>query len=60
MSLTKFKSIEEAIELRKLCFDLQKQMQIENPEIFESITRATAEQLKEILKPDFVKPSEMR
>jgi len=56
---TKFKSPEEAIELRKLMIDTQEKMIKENAEAFEFLWRATLEQGVEILKPDRLTTSEI-
>lgn len=52
LALTQFKNIEEATELRNLCFELQKKLEEENSKVFEFISRATIKQLAEILKPE--------
>jgi hypothetical protein len=59
LRLTQFKDIEEAIELRKLCFELQEKLEKENNEVFELINSASVDQLKEILKPERLTSSEM-
>ncbi len=59
LGLTEFKSIEEAIELRKLCVDLQERLEEENSEVFELLSRASVEQAEEILKPERLTFSEI-
>ena len=49
---TKFKSVDEAIELRKLNLELTKKQYEENAEIYAILKRATIEQRIEILKPE--------
>lgn len=49
---TKFKSVDEAIELRKLNLELTKKQYEENAEIYAVLKRATIEQRIEILKPE--------
>lgn len=49
---TKFKSVDEAIELRKLNLELTKKQYEENAQIYAILKRATIEQRIEILKPE--------
>lgn len=52
LSKTKFKSIEEANNLRKLNLDLTKKQFEENVELYEMIRRGTPEQVYEIFRPE--------
>ncbi|MDI1255438.1 MAG: hypothetical protein PSV16_04995 [Flavobacterium sp.] len=51
LSETKFNSVEEAIELRKVCLESQRKLDSENKEVYELIKLASKEQVREILKP---------
>ena len=50
---TKFKSIDEAKDLMKLSFDLEEKLEIDYPDAFKYLKKASREQLTEIVEPDF-------
>lgn len=53
LSFTGFKSVEEAIELRKKGLDSQKKLNEENSETLSLLERASSAQARIILEPDF-------
>ena len=52
LTKTKFKSVEEANNLRKLNLELTKKQFEENAELYEMIRRASPEQAHEIFRPE--------
>ncbi|MGK4568178.1 hypothetical protein [Flavobacterium sp. 3HN19-14] len=59
LKFSKFKSVEEAVKLRKLCIDLKFKLIRDNFDIYKLLGRATPKQVIEIIKPD-LRPDEPR
>lgn len=55
LASTKFKDVEEAVNLRESAFSLKEQITAEYSAIFDALTRATQEQRIKILEKDFEK-----